>query len=212
MTELLIACNGSFCWYQWAAAAEKLSTSINIMHWKYYCLFNFFLICGSVFLTQMTVISMHVRCRLGRMGKKCQPAIAQAHRVPFFFLCNRCLCLSIRPLLWKTGTAPGHAGFNTLEFTTRTGEKTYPGSYTPHTLTPAQSQAGLHLTNSSWNVACSEREREKKQWQKWVREKRPEFHIPIGQSKRLGAMQHIFEAHAHTVTNTKPVTSSKAKG
>lgn len=43
----------------------------------------------------------------------------------------------------------------------------------------------------------------KKQRQKWVREKRPEIHIPIGRSKRLGGMQHIFEANAHTVTNTR---------
>lgn len=57
-----------------------------------------------------------------------------------------------------------------------------------------------------------------KQRQKWVREKRPEFHIPIGQSKRLGQMQRIIEANAHTVANTHTHThkqtlpSFKAKG
>lgn len=50
----------------------------------------------------------------------------------------------------------------------------------------------------------------KKQRQKWVREKRPEFHIPIGQSKRLGGMQHISEANTHTVTNIHTHKQSQA--
>lgn len=53
-------------------------------------------------------------------------------------------------------------------------------------------------------------QRKKKQRQKWVREKRPELHIPIGQSKRLGGMQHIFKADAHSTKHTHTHKQSQA--
>lgn len=41
------------------------------------------------------------------------------------------------------------------------------------------------------------------QRRKWVREKRPAFHFPIGQSKRLQEIPEISEAHIHTQTQSQ---------
>lgn len=190
MTELLIACNGSFRWYQWAAATEKLSTSINIMHWEYYYLLF-------LFKTQLKCCSddCHFyahKVQTGLQGGKNVNQSLLRHTVCHFSLfAIGASAYQLDHYFQKLARPPGKQALTHLNSQQEQVKKHTQGvtQARTHTHTQAQSQAALHLTNSSWNVACSEKKAAAKVGQ---REKTRNSHSYWTEQKVRGDATHLW--------------------
>lgn len=186
MIELLIACNGSFHWYQWAEAAEKLSTSINIMHWEYYFFFS-----TQLTIFQMTVISVHIKCRLVYRGKKVNQSLLRHSNCHFSLFAIGASAYQLDHYFQKLPRPPGTQALTHLNSQQEQVKKHTQGVTQARTHT--QSQAVLHLTNSSWNVACSEMKKKKETAEKvGQREKTRISHSCWTEQKVRGDATHLW--------------------
>lgn len=173
MTELLIACNGSFHWYPRAAATENLSISINIMRQGYNPA-QFFLISDGRYL-----YAHKVQTGPQKGQKNVSQSLLRHSDCYFLYIfCNGWLCLSIR-LTFKNWHRPrAHRHQHTWIHNKNRWKNTL-GVKCMHVRTHTHKLGQCFI----WLIAAEMlRVQRNKQRQKWVREKRPESHVPIGQS------------------------------